>query len=135
MTHLERYVASEGRRKISVRWFAKDFRCFIRTYTRSEERIARINPEDSFDCPLSVLNLSGGKDNTALAAVMRDTIPEMEYVFCDTGAELAETHEYLKKIEKYLGAETARAIKNAEIAHSYYSLRLHPNSNPWFIAI
>lgn len=57
LTHLERYVASEGRRKISARSLEKDFRCFIRTYTRSEERLARINPEDSFDCPLSVLNL------------------------------------------------------------------------------
>ena len=101
--HLDRYVASEGRQKISVRSLEKDFRCFIRTYTRSEERIARINPEDSFDCPLSVLNLSGRKDSTALAVFMRDTIPEMEYVFCDTGAELAETYEYLEKIEKYFG--------------------------------
>lgn len=57
LTHLQRYVAAEGRRKISVRSLERDFRCFIRTYARSEERVARVNPEDSFDCPLSILNI------------------------------------------------------------------------------
>lgn len=50
-----------------------------------------------------ILGLSGGKDSTALAIYMRDRIPEMEFFFCDTGAELPETYEYLSKIEVYLG--------------------------------
>jgi 3'-phosphoadenosine 5'-phosphosulfate sulfotransferase (PAPS reductase)/FAD synthetase len=50
-----------------------------------------------------ILSLSGGKDSTALAIYMRDRIPEMEYVFCDTEKELPETYDYLKKLEVYLG--------------------------------
>lgn len=50
-----------------------------------------------------ILSLSGGKDSTALAIYMRDRVPEMEYVFCDTGKELPETYEYLRKVETYLG--------------------------------
>lgn len=55
-----------------------------------------------------ILNLSGGKDSTALAVVMRDRVPEMEYVFCDTQKELPETYEYLSKIEAYLGKPVVR---------------------------
>jgi 3'-phosphoadenosine 5'-phosphosulfate sulfotransferase (PAPS reductase)/FAD synthetase len=29
---------------------------------------------------------------------MRDRIPELEYVFCDTGEELPETYDYLEQI-------------------------------------
>ena len=50
-----------------------------------------------------ILSLSGGKDSTALALHMRDRVPDMEYVFCDTGEELPETYEYLKKLEAHLG--------------------------------
>ncbi len=50
-----------------------------------------------------ILSLSGGKDSTALAIYMRDRIPEIEYVFCDTEKELPETYDYLKKLEVYLG--------------------------------
>jgi hypothetical protein len=50
-----------------------------------------------------ILSLSGGKDSTALAIYMRDRIPEMEYVFCDTEQELPETYEYLDKLAVYLG--------------------------------
>jgi len=50
-----------------------------------------------------ILSLSGGKDSTALAIYMRDRIPNIEYVFCDTGEELPETYEYLEKLEVYLG--------------------------------
>lgn len=55
-----------------------------------------------------VLGLSGGKDSTALAIFMRDRIPEMEYFFCDTGAELKETYEYIDKLEVYLGKPITR---------------------------
>jgi len=50
-----------------------------------------------------ICGLSGGKDSTALALHMRDRVPEMEYVFCDTGRELQETYEYLGRVEAYLG--------------------------------
>lgn len=50
-----------------------------------------------------IVSLSGGKDSTALAIYLRDRIPELEYVFCDTGEELPETYEYLKKLEVFLG--------------------------------
>ena len=39
---------------------------------------------------------------------MRDRVPDMEYFFCDTGAELPETYEYLNKLEVVLGKPIAR---------------------------
>ena len=42
-----------------------------------------------------VLGISGGKDSAALAIYMRDKVPEMEYFFADTGAELPETLEFV----------------------------------------
>ncbi len=50
-----------------------------------------------------ILSLSGGKDSTALAIYMKDRIPNMEYVFCDTEEELPETYEYLSRLSMYLG--------------------------------
>ena len=50
-----------------------------------------------------VLGLSGGKDSTALAILLYQEIPEMEYFFCDTGRELPETYEYLDRIKARLG--------------------------------
>lgn len=50
-----------------------------------------------------ILSLSGGKDSAALAVYMRDRIPGLEYVFCDTKKELDETYDYLGKLEAYLG--------------------------------
>lgn len=50
-----------------------------------------------------ILGLSGGKDSAALAVYLRDRVPEMEYVFCDTKKELEETYEYLGRLEAYLG--------------------------------
>ena len=50
-----------------------------------------------------ICSISGGKDSTALAIFLKDKIPNLEYVFCDTGSELAETYKYLKKLEKLLG--------------------------------
>ena len=41
-----------------------------------------------------ICGISGGKDSSALAVYMRHRIPQMEYFFCDTGAELPETYEY-----------------------------------------
>lgn len=50
-----------------------------------------------------ILSLSGGKDSAALAVFMKDKVSDIEYVFCDTGKELEETYEFLKKLEVYLG--------------------------------
>lgn len=55
-----------------------------------------------------VLGISGGKDSAALAIYMRDKVPEMEYFFTDTGAELPEVYEYLDRLEDYLGKPIAR---------------------------
>lgn len=49
-----------------------------------------------------IVNLSGGKDSTALAIFLREQIPQLEYVFCDTHKELPETYEYLDRLEAYL---------------------------------
>ncbi|WP_191910512.1 phosphoadenosine phosphosulfate reductase family protein, partial [Pseudomonas savastanoi] len=45
-----------------------------------------------------ILSLSGGKDSAALAIYMRDRVPEMEYIFSDTGKELPETYDYLQRL-------------------------------------
>lgn len=55
-----------------------------------------------------VLGISGGKDSAALAIHMRSRVPEMEYFFCDTGAELTETYDYLRKLEVILGKPIER---------------------------
>ncbi len=49
-----------------------------------------------------IVNLSGGKDSTALAIFLHDKIPQIEYVFCDTHKELPETYEYLDRLEAFL---------------------------------
>jgi 3'-phosphoadenosine 5'-phosphosulfate sulfotransferase (PAPS reductase)/FAD synthetase len=55
-----------------------------------------------------ICGISGGKDSSALALHMRDRVPQMEYFFCDTGAELPETYAYLDKLETALGKPIAR---------------------------
>ena len=52
--------------------------------------------------------MSGGKDSTALAIFLKDKIPFLEYVFCDTGSELPETYQYLDKLEAFLGKAIVR---------------------------
>lgn len=67
--------------------------------------------------PRHILSLSGGKDSTALAIYMRDKVPEMEYVFCDTGEELPETYEYLDRLEAYLGKAIVRLNPDRPFSH------------------
>ena len=55
-----------------------------------------------------VCPLSGGKDSTAMAIFLKDKIPNVEYVFCDTGSELPETYEYLDKLEAFLSQKIVR---------------------------
>lgn len=64
-----------------------------------------------------ILGLSGGKDSTALALFMRDRVPQMEYVFTDTGKELDETYKYLDQVEAYLGKPIIRLNDKAGFAH------------------
>ena len=63
------------------------------------------------------LGISGGKDSAALAVFMRDRVPQMEYFFCDTGAELRETYEYLDKMEAFLGKPIARLNSGRTFEH------------------
>lgn len=55
-----------------------------------------------------VCGISGGKDSSALAIYLRDRVPSLEYFFCDTGAELPETYDYLNRLEVALGKPIAR---------------------------
>lgn len=64
-----------------------------------------------------ILSISGGKDSAALALYMRDRVPEMEYVFCDTEKELPETYEYLNRIEGALGKRITVLKDNAGFDH------------------
>jgi 3'-phosphoadenosine 5'-phosphosulfate sulfotransferase (PAPS reductase)/FAD synthetase len=64
-----------------------------------------------------ILSLSGGKDSTALAIYMQGKIPNVEYVFCDTGEELPETYEYLDKLEAYLGKPIIRLNPDRPFKH------------------
>ncbi|MFI8879515.1 phosphoadenosine phosphosulfate reductase domain-containing protein [Streptomyces sp. NPDC055243] len=64
-----------------------------------------------------VLGISGGKDSSALAVYMRNRVPEMEYFFCDTGAELPETYEYLNRLEAALGKSIVRLNADRDFDH------------------
>jgi 3'-phosphoadenosine 5'-phosphosulfate sulfotransferase (PAPS reductase)/FAD synthetase len=64
-----------------------------------------------------VLGISGGKDSAALAIYMRDKVPQMEYFFTDTGAELPEVYDYLDKLEAYLGKPIRRLMPNGDFDH------------------
>jgi len=64
-----------------------------------------------------ILSLSGGKDSAALAVYMRDKIPEMEYVFCDTRKELPETYDFLARLEAHLGKSIVRLSSDRGFDH------------------
>jgi 3'-phosphoadenosine 5'-phosphosulfate sulfotransferase (PAPS reductase)/FAD synthetase len=57
-----------------------------------------------------IVPLSGGKDSTALSLYLAQKYPSIafEFVFCDTGAELPETYEYLDRLEHVLGHQITR---------------------------
>jgi hypothetical protein len=74
-----------------------------------------------------LLGLSGGKDSSALAIYLRDKVPEMEYFFADTGAELPETLAYIDMLEDYLG----KPIKRLNASRSFeHHLKLNGNFLP-----
>ena len=64
-----------------------------------------------------ILSLSGGKDSSALAVYMKDRVPEMEYVFCDTHKELTETYEYLDRLQAFLGKPIVRLSDDRGFDH------------------
>ena len=68
-----------------------------------------------------ICGISGGKDSSAMAVYMSAKVPEMEYFFCDTGAELPETYEYLDRLEITLGKPIERLNSNKGFDH-YFEL-------------
>jgi len=72
-----------------------------------------------------VLNVSGGKDSSALALLMAGRVKglehfrleEVEYVFCDTQKELPETYEYLARLEAELGSKIIYLNSKAGFDH------------------
>ena len=70
-----------------------------------------------------VCGISGGKDSSALAVYMRDKVPDMEYFFCDTGAELPETYRYLSKLEVVLGKPITRLNSTRGFDHYFEVFR------------
>ena len=65
----------------------------------------------------NVCGISGGKDSSALAIYLHSEIPDMEYFFCDTGAELPETYEFLSRLEVVLGKPIARLNSDKGFDH------------------
>lgn len=80
-----------------------------------------------------VLSLSGGKDSAALAVYMRDRVPEMEYIFHDTGKELPETYDYMARLESILGKPVARTTSENNFEHwlAVYGDMLPSNHRRW----
>ena len=70
-----------------------------------------------------ICGISGGKDSSALAVYLRDTVPEMEYFFCDTGAELPETYEYLTRLQVILGKPITRLNASRGFDHWFEVFR------------
>lgn len=68
-----------------------------------------------------ICGVSGGKDSSALAVYLKDKVPEMEYFFCDTGAELPETYEFLDRLEVSLGKPIERLNSTKGFDH-YFNL-------------
>lgn len=72
-----------------------------------------------------VLNVSGGKDSSALALLMAGRVKGlehfrhdgMEYVFCDTQKELPETYEFLARLEAELGSKIIHLNAKAGFDH------------------
>ena len=63
-----------------------------------------------------ILGISGGKDSAALAIYMKKNYPDLkiEYYNADTGCELSDTMDLLKKLKSFLGGiEILHAAKNS----------------------
>ena len=66
-----------------------------------------------------ILGLSGGKDSAALAIYLKDQGQDanIEYFFCDTGAELREVYDYLDRLEDHLGRPIERLSSGRDFDH------------------
>ncbi|MDB9314131.1 phosphoadenosine phosphosulfate reductase family protein [Spirulina sp. CS-785/01] len=64
-----------------------------------------------------ILGISGGKDSAALAVLLHQEIPQMEYFFCDTHKELPETYEFLERIQARLGIKIHYLSANQGFDH------------------
>lgn len=80
-----------------------------------------------------ILSLSGGKDSAALAVYLRDRVPEMEYIFHDTGMELPETYDYMARLESVLGRPVVRTTPEDPFEHwlAVYGDMLPSNHRRW----
>ena len=80
-----------------------------------------------------ILSLSGGKDSAALAVYMRDRVPEMEYIFHDSGKELDETIAYVNRLEAYLGKKIVRTTPPNSFDHWFtvYGDIIPSNARRW----
>ncbi len=85
-------------------------------------------PESNFGNDTSVrhvLNVSGGKDSSAMALLMAGRVRGLEhyrrdgveYLFCDTQKELPETYEYLSRLEAELGTKIVYLNAKAGFDH------------------
>jgi 3'-phosphoadenosine 5'-phosphosulfate sulfotransferase (PAPS reductase)/FAD synthetase len=72
-----------------------------------------------------ICGISGGKDSSALAVYLAQARPELnvEYFFCDTGAELPETYEYLTRLEAVLGKPITRLNPDRGFDHWFEVFR------------
>lgn len=75
------------------------------------------------DAVRHICGISGGKDSSALAVHLRDTVQKLEYFFCDTGAELPETYEYLTRLEAILGKPITRLNSQRGFDHWFEVFR------------
>jgi len=80
-----------------------------------------------------ILALSGGKDSAALAVYLKDKIPDLEYVFLDTGHELPETYEYLDRMKAILGIKitTLRSKRDFDYWLTIFGGVLPSPQNRW----
>ena len=70
-----------------------------------------------------ICGISGGKDSSALAVYLKNRVPDMEYFFCDTGAELPETYEFLARLEVILGKAIVRLNADRGFDHWFEIFR------------
>ena len=64
-----------------------------------------------------IMGLSGGRDSAALAVFLRDRVPDIQYFFCDTGAELPETYDFLARLEAYFSKHILRLGSGRDFDH------------------
>lgn len=88
--------------------------------------IKNFAPEQLEGLP-EIIPISGGKDSTALALIMREKYPDKEFkYFCCSSGELSTQKSYLDKIEELLEAKIYRLF--SEKPFEYYVLK-HPRSS------